>query len=114
MGGLSDSKAHTGPSSYSPKSQRYFRSVPQGSKARCWPYQRQHHWRPKRCCRLSINSVAAQAVDAIKPAFDRATTEDDFLKVLKSALCHPKAPDFLLPAFHDFYINYKGKAISLD
>lgn len=58
--------------------------------------------------RLRAASTAEQTLEDVKPAFDRCTTESDFLQTLKSALNHPKAPDFLFPAFHDFYNNYKG------
>ena len=59
-------------------------------------------------CRIRAASAAEQTMEDVKPAFDRCTTEAEFLKVLKSALGHPRAPDFLYPAFHDFYNNYKG------
>lgn len=51
-------------------------------------------------------------IDKVKPAFDKATTEAEFLRVLKAVLQHPKAPDFLLSAFHDFYNNYKSMIIT--
>lgn len=69
-----------------------------------------HPSRTSQSCRVPAASAAAQTLDDVKPAFDRCTTEAEFLKVLKSALSHPKAPDFLYPAFHDFYNNYKGAA----
>ena len=49
--------------------------------------------------------------EAVRPTFSDVKTEKEFLEVLTLALRHPRAPDFLLPAFQDFFNNYKGKAL---
>jgi len=60
---------------------------------------------------LRVNSAT---LEGVKPAFDSCTTEKDFLEVLTNALDHPKAPAFLLPAFQDFFSNYKGTLLASD
>ena len=54
-----------------------------------------------------------QPVDKVKAAFDQVTNEAEFLGTLKQVLNHPSAPDFLLPAFQDFYNNYKSESTAL-
>lgn len=56
-------------------------------------------------------SVTEAPVDKVKAAFDQVTTEEEFLGTLKQVLNHLSAPDFLLPAFQDFYNNYKSRAL---
>ena len=70
---------------------------------------RHNHARDLSRSRIKAAETAEQTLDDVKPAFDRCTTEKEFLHTLKSALNHPKAPDFLFPAFHDFYNNYKSE-----
>lgn len=70
--------------------------------------QKPRHLR-KYCTRAA--QAAEQTLEDVKPAFDRCTTEEEFLQTLKAALNHPRAPDFLFPAFHDFYNNYKNAVI---
>ena len=69
---------------------------------------RLHRPRQRKSFSTRAAEAAEQTLEDVKPAFDRCTTEVEFLQTLKSALNHPKAPDFLFPAFHDFYDNYKG------
>ena len=60
-----------------------------------------------RAVALRVSCVA----EAVRPTFSDVKTEKEFLEVLTLALRHPRAPDFLLPAFQDFFNNYKGEAL---
>lgn len=70
---------------------------------------RPHRPRDRKSTCPRAAEAAERTIDDVKPAFDRCTTEVEFLQTLKAALNHPKAPDFLFPAFHDFFNNYKGR-----
>lgn len=61
-----------------------------------------------------MSGVAAQVseVDKVRLAFEKAKTETEFLTTLKAVLQHPKAPDFLFPAFQDFFNNYKSEFLA--
>jgi hypothetical protein len=68
----------------------------------------EHRIRSTPRAKLRCLRVKSATLEDVKPAFDSCTTEKDFLEVLTNALDHPKAPSFLLPAFQDFFNNYKG------